>query len=297
MEILAFLLLLGAALLVALPLLQRGRVQRRVERRLASLWGGAAPETRQHLAEELRAAALRLGDAVLGQGAARRKLARKLAEAGFGSREAPQLFAAGRLAFCLGAGLLAALLAPLGDPLRDGAFVAAVGFLLPGLLLQGRATRRARMTRAELPVVIDVLTMAMESGAAVEQAVRFVVQLPTSPAPVTLPALRGFVTDLDRATPYELSLARLDDRLGIEEAGLLVEVLRQHMVHGTELLVPLRAIARDLREQRVMRARAAIGKATTQMTVVMITCLLPALLALLGAPAVSSVVATLGRAG
>lgn len=296
MEVLAGMLLLGGALLLSVPLVHRHGLRLRAERRLAEL-GGATPEARLHLAGKLRAAALRVGDAVLGQGAARRKLTRKLAEAGFGSREGPALFAAGRLGLCLAAGLFGAGLAPFGEPLRDGALLAVVTFLLPGLALQARATRRARLTRAELPVVIDVLTMAMESGAAVEQAVRFFVQLPSSPAPTTLPALRGFVLDLDRATPYELCLSRLDDRLGVEEAALVIEVLRQHMVHGTELLVPLRAIARDLREQRLIRARAAIGKATTQMTVVMITCLLPALLALLGAPAVSKVITTLGRAG
>jgi pilus assembly protein TadC len=293
MVILSLLLLGAALLLLAVPALSGMAAARRTQRRLQALCGAARPAAAPRILPQLLAASLWFGDLLLGSDAARKALAEKLAEAGFAQKTAPQLFAAARALGCLAGGGLMTQIGPLGDPLRDAALGALGAFMPPGLALRSLAARRSRMTRADLPVFIDLLIIVLASGLAVEQAIRFIAQLPVSPIPSIAPAVRGFVIDLDRSTPYELCLTRFSDRLGVEEARLVMEVLRQNLVHGTELQQPLRALAVDLRERRVFQARARIGKATTQMTVVMIATLFPALLALLGAPAISTVVEAL----
>lgn len=213
-------------------------------------------------------------------------------------RDAAPIFAAGRALLILVGGGIAMLAWPAETfplMLRSAALGGIVAYVLANRTLGMLAQRRARQLRIELPSAIDLIALAFEGGAGVEQALRFAATQPVHPAPRVQRMLQVFAIDLDRGTPYDLALSRLGDRLGIEEAQLLTDLLRQALQHGTELISPLKALGRDLRERRVADARAAIGRATTMMTVVMVTCLLPALLILIGAPSVGAILNVLGR--
>lgn len=205
---------------------------------------------------------------------------------------------AGRALLVLAGAGIAMLAWPAATPLlmlRSAVLGAMIAYIAANRTLGAIAQRRARQLRAELPSAIDLIALAFEGGAGVEQALRFASVQPVHPAPRVQRMLQGFVIDLDRGTPYDLALSRLGERLGIEEAQSLTDLLRQSLQHGTELIVPLKALGRGLRERRVADARAAIGRATTLMTVVMVTCLLPALLILIGAPSVGAILNVLGR--
>ncbi|RVT91548.1 type II secretion system F family protein [Rhodovarius crocodyli] len=290
MMIASTMLLLGGAMLLALAM-QQGR-SGLVYRRLRHVAVREA-ETASRRSLGLRQAVLGLGNALAGKGKSRAELENKLLLAGITWREAAPAFSLIRLALCAVAAGVGALWEPLLGASADAALGAGIFFILPGRWLDARATKRARLLRAELPVAIDVMCMVLESGAAIEQAMRFSASLDPHPAPAVQKVLRGFVLDLDRGVPYELSLVRFGERLGIEDGRYVVEVLRQSLLHGTEVLQPLKSLAQDLRDRRLSDARIAIGKATTQMTVVMVATLLPALVGLIGAPAVSAVLTTL----
>jgi len=286
---------LGLALLGA-PLISRDLAELRVLRRLTRLCGAAdmPPEARRALSARLRGLVVGLGRVMLGRGDAARELSGRLAVAGWPERDAPALFAGGRVLGAMALGSVAFLLAAEADAVRNTAIAVILGWLAPGLMLDRWAKWRARRLRAELPVAIDVLSMVLESGAGIEQALRFSISLTPHPAPVALDAFTDFVRDMERGTPYELSLARLGN-LAIEEASLFVEVLRQSLVHGTEVVEPLRRLAEELRQRRLADARAAVGRAATLMTLVMVVCLMPALLILIGAPAFDGISAMFGR--
>lgn len=286
----AMLLLAGAMLLLALGA-QQGR-SRLVYRRLRSL-GGQAEKSAARRSLGFRQVALGLGDVLAGRGKSRAELEGQLLLAGFAWRDAAALFTTIRISLCaVGAGV-GALLHPLFGGVQDVVVFALLGFVLPNIWLDRRASGRARELRSDLPVAIDVMCMVLESGAAIEQAMRFSATLDPHPAPAVQKVLRGFVLDLDRGAPYELSLIRFGEKLGIEDGRRLVEVLRQSLLHGTEVLSPLKMMAEDLRQRRLSDARVAIGKATTQMTIVMVATLLPALVGVIGVPAFSNVMATL----
>jgi tight adherence protein C len=57
----------------------------------------------------------------------------------------------------------------------------------------------------------------------------------------------------------------------------------------------LRQFSLELIEQRIANARASIGVKSSQLTVVMVVFFLPAILAFIAAPAVTGVLAALGR--
>lgn len=290
MQLLLILLLMASLAAMAVPAVQRGLAERRVARRLARYCRLALPERDAAAsAHPFYRALLGAGRVLAGSGSSAAKLTVELRAAGWVHRDAAALFSGGRMLGALVLGALAALV----FGAKAGALVLGFAWVLPGILLSRRASSRTLRMRAELPSAIDVLVMVLEGGAGVEQALRFSVGLVTHPSPLCQRAFRGFVQDLERGTPYELALMRLSDRLLIDEGQLFVEVLRQALTHGTELQEPLKTLARDLRQRRLADARAAIGKATISMTVVMVSCLLPVLLAIITAPPLSGVLQTL----
>lgn len=234
-----------------------------------------------------------VGRRVLGGARARDALSGELRRAGVQFAAGAEVFAALRLLVAVAAGALAAV--TLGD--ENTIAVAMVGALVGAFAatrgLKALAARREQAIRKELPVMLDLLCLALEGGAGIEQALRFLAQPGRLPSKVVIGPLRMLVADLDHGVPHDLALERLGERLAIEPALLFVEVLRQSLRHGTEVVPALRALSEDLAERRVQEARASIGRIATTMTVVMVTCFLPALMILIAAPAIGDLTETL----
>ncbi|MBR0646324.1 type II secretion system F family protein [Plastoroseomonas hellenica] len=232
-----------------------------------------------------------VGRRVLGGAKARDALGGNLRRAGIQFAGAAEAFAALRLLTALMTGTLAALLLGEGTTVNYTA-VAAIGALVGAFattrLLSMIAGRREQAIRKELPVTLDLLCLALEGGAGIEQGLRFLAQPGRLPAKVVIGPLRALVADLDHGVPHDLALERLGDRLGIEPALLFVEVLRQSLRHGTDVVPALKALAEDLTERRIQEARASIGRIATTMTVVMVICFIPALMILIAAPSIGS---------
>jgi tight adherence protein C len=299
--ILTAVLLFAGLGLCATPLLARQMAEHGMRQRLASLCGASATSAARGDAEGafqslVSRLAMRLGSILVGTGKSRRQMAEELASLGWSDRNAPSLFAGARALAALTLGASADLFSPAGVAMRNGLVVALLAYVLPNIVLSRLADGRKRRMMSEMPVAIDVLIMALESGSGVEQAVRFSTTLQVHPAPLVRRGFIGFVHDLERGTPYDLCLTRLGERLGNTEGELFIEVLRQSLQYGTEIVEPLRTLSNDMRLRRLADARAAVGKAATMMTLVMVTCLMPALITLIGAPAFSSIMRALGGA-
>jgi tight adherence protein C len=292
------LILAGAALLLG-STVARLAADRGIRQRLGSVVRqvglpepALGPEDRG--ASWLLGLGVRIGRRLLGR--SRDTLARDLRRAGVQFAGAAEVFAALRLLVALLAGLLGAGIfgrETAAHHLALGLVGALLGAFLATRLLRARAAAREQAIRKELPITLDLVSLALEGGAGIEQALRFVAQPGRLPARVVVGPLRALVADLDHGVPHDLALERLGQRLAIEPALLFVEVLRQSLRHGTEVVPALRALAEDLAERRVQEARTAIGRIATTMTVIMVVCFLPALMILIAAPAVGGLLTTL----
>src|SRR3546814_8418230 len=90
--------------------------------------------------------------------------------------------------------------------------------------------------------------------------------------------MKLLVDDLQHAIPYPAVLQRWAASLGMDGARELSGLFRQSMFQGTELGHALKEFAADFSDKRVARARESIGHKTTQLAVVMMVFMLPALL-------------------
>src|SRR5262249_31388484 len=125
-----------------------------------------------------------------------------------------------------------------------GAF--AVGFVVPDGIVERRLrAHRARVLR-ELPLVLDLLSIALSGGMGLEQALQTVASRGEG---VLLDRLKELVREmaLGQQPTVEL-LGRLDDGDEGAELGAVVGALRSALVQGTSLAEMLGAQAESVRE-------------------------------------------------
>jgi tight adherence protein C len=232
----------------------------------------------------------------------REEIARYLRAAGYYDPQAVLIFAALRLAAVIavaaGTGLVLWLTGRWAGLARFYPLVgAAVVYLLAKFVLQWRASVRQRRVGAELPFLLDLLLLMLESGISLDQCFRSMAQSLDEAAPISRQAVAVMVEDIQRGMPYDQALDRWAERLGVAGIRELAAMFKQTLTHGTELGAALREFVKEFSEKRVSRARESIGRKTAKMTVVMIVFLMPALFIVLCGPAVVSLMANLTRTG
>jgi tight adherence protein C len=115
--------------------------------------------------------------------------------------------------------------------------------------------------------------------------------------PLVRQTVQLLVEDLQRGMDYDMALDRWRERLGVNGGRELAALFKQTLLHGTELGAGLREFVREFADRRVSTARESIGRKTTQMTIVMIAFLMPALFIVLCSPAIVSLVRSLTQGG
>jgi len=228
-----------------------------------------------------------------------RGLQELLLQAGFLSSSAVFLFAGLRLI----AALAMAGLALLPNWLRDGAIGsgdAAIAFFLGfavyrsfSIFLKLRSETRQREMRRELPYILDLLLMVLDSGVSIDQALQHVSLQIARVAPLSGQMLARYIADTEDGMPYDKALDRLAQRLAISEGRDFASLLKQNLFQGGELAPPLRRLAIDINDTRLSLARERMGRKSVLLTLVMLAFFMPVLLIAIAAPAISDVLGTM----
>jgi tight adherence protein C len=250
------------------------------------------------LEARLRAALERLGQRIAGARPVRDQRD-WLLKAGFFAPGAVFLFTALRLIATLAAvaaaGLPALLKHGTASP-GDAALAFFLGFFVyrgSTLFLKLRGEARRREIRRELPYVLDLLLMVLDSGVSIDQALQHVSQQIDRVAPLTAHMLAQYMADTEEGLPYDKALDRLAQRLAISEGRDFAGLLKQNLFQGGELGQPLRRLAADIGEARLAGAREQLGRKSVLLTLIMLAFFMPVLLIAIAAPAVTDVLGTL----
>ncbi|MBW8725521.1 MAG: type II secretion system F family protein [Inquilinus limosus] len=296
---LAFLVLTAGSSLLLLGLGLRGTVgEARLKRRLTRL-----SEQPQEGAASGQIAWLRPFEPILvGGGKDREEILRHLRAAGYYDPGALMVFAglrfAAMLLTILGTGLALWLLGLWSGVARFYPLAAGgVVYIAAKVVLRSLASVRLRRVNAELPFVLDVLLLMLESGISLDQCFRSVAQGDGNAMPHVRQSMRALVEDLQRGMAYDQALDRWADRLGVPGIREVAALFKQTLLYGTELGPALREFVREFSDRRVSSAKESIGRKTTQMTIVMIIFLMPALFIVLTAPAIVTILTTLTGLG
>jgi pilus assembly protein TadC len=187
--------------------------------------------------------------------------------------------AAGSLVGCLAAGGLATLVAPL--------LVVAV-LRAPTLVASRAAGRRRHAIDRDVPLLLDVLSLASFAGLPPPTALRRAVSAIEGPL---ADVLSTALTDVDLGARWRDRLERVAEEAGVRDLGRVVALLVRTESIGAGASEPVAILADELRAARRAAASERARKAPVQMLFPLVFLVLPAFLLLTVVPVL---VATLG---
>jgi tight adherence protein C len=276
LPILAFLfvaLLIAAAAMALAP--ANGGV---IQQRLNELRGisGAADEPSPY-GESMRRSLTRLGKYAPTSPAEMGKLKARLVAAGYRGPEALPVFIGARL----GCGLLA--FGVMSTPLITKPSVllalgaAALGYLLPGMMLARMAKKRQHTIRLSLADALDLLVVSVEAGLGLDQALQRVGEELAFAHKDLSDELRLVNLELRAGKARTDALRNLADRTGVDDLSSLVAMLIQTDKFGTSVAQSLRVHSDTLRTKRRQRAEEAAAKTGVKMVFPLVFCIFPAI--------------------
>jgi tight adherence protein C len=154
------------------------------------------------------------------------------------------------------------------------------GFMAPDLWLSRRARTRADAIRRELPAMLDLLRVSVESGLSLGAALGEVGHRARGPLAREWSAVGR---ECALGVPLSAALAGLVRRVPLPEVEALASALSRAARHGAPLAATLEAQARDARLARRRRIQEQAAKAAPKIQLVVALLLVPSVLLLVAA--------------
>lgn len=245
-------------------------------------------------------AVARVGEQLAGSPRDRAKLTDLLVMAGLRQREALGLLVAGK--YLLGLLLAVAVMCLLEPGKRLGlngitaALIAVfVGGLLPELWLKWRAARRGGRLARSLPDALDLMVICAEAGLPLGRVLQVVSRELSLSAPEMADELRYTCAELQILADRPRALLNLAERTGVSGIESMVSTLIQAERYGTPLSQALRTISDESRKTLILTLEERAGKLPAQLSVPLMTLILPPIIAMMGAPALVRIVRLLSH--
>ena len=167
------------------------------------------------------------------------------------------------------------------------AFIGATG---PRAWLSRRISVRAEAIRNDLPDVLDLMTISVEAGLGLEQAIEAVCGQIESPLCQELAGtLREMSLGLTRRDAFE----NLRRRVAVEDLSSVVVVLMQADALGMPVGRALRAQADEMRDRRRQRAREKAAKLPVKVLFPLVAFVFPPTMVIILGPAAHSIMRAL----
>lgn len=161
------------------------------------------------------------------------------------------------------------------SPLLLGVVVAvcaAIGVLLPDQVLSRAARARRDRIAAELPTVLEFLTLSLSAGEAVLDALRRVANAGNGDLAREIAVV---VAQVNAGVPLAVALERCADEIQLPALSRTVDQLVGALDRGTPLVDVLRAQAQDSRDDAKRSLLEAAGKKEIAMLVPLVFLILP----------------------
>ncbi|UCJ16340.1 type II secretion system F family protein [Pseudomonas sp. MM211] len=243
----------------------------------------------------------RFGESLAGTANDRQKLRRLLIMAGFRSQEALGLLMAGKYAL----GLLLALVVLFGilepgsrmglNGLAGGLLALFAGTTLPEVGLKMRSAQRGERLERNLPDGLDLMVICAEAGLPLGRVLQVVAKELVLSAPELADELRYTYAELQILSDRPRALLNLAERTGVSGIESMVATLIQAERYGTPLSQALRTISEESRKTLILTLEERAGKLPAQLSVPLMTLILPPIVAMMGAPAMVRVIRLLSQ--
>ena len=173
-------------------------------------------------------------------------------------------------------------------------FALAVGYLIPKRMLAYVAKKRQQEVAVEVSTFIPLLRILIESGMAVEQALRVLSQEGRQLLPVLTGELRVMLVRVDSGLELSQELSKTAALLDVDEFNDACVILQQLIQQGGGAMKSLQALKELLDDRRLTRMEEYISKMSAKMSVVMMVFLFPALMIVLAGPSLMAIARAFG---
>lgn len=218
--------------------------------------------------------------------------------AGYRFSSAPVVFFAAKVLLALALpGLLALYLFGMGGAegmkpvtvLSSLVAVAALGYFLPNAWLSRRIRLRQREIFESFPDALDLMTVCVEAGLALDAALAKVGEEMRLKSRALADELHLINLEMRAGSSRERALRNLALRTGVEEIDSLVALLVQSDRFGTSVADSLRVHSDGLRTKRRLRAEEAAAKVPVKLLFPLLFFIFPALMLVLLGPSFISI--------
>ena len=162
---------------------------------------------------------------------------------------------------------------------------AAFGYYLPNMVLKNIIMRRQRELFESFPDALDLMTVCVEAGLAMDAALARVAREIGLKSRVLSDELSLVTLELRAGSSKEKALRGLAMRTGVEDVDALVAMLIQAERFGTSIAASLRIQSDQLRTKRRQRAEETAAKIALKLLFPLIFFIFPSLLVVLMGPA------------
>jgi len=212
-----------------------------------------------------------------------------LIQAGFRRSGAVGMFWGVRLTLTAGLAVLALAGAPVlgmsaAITLGVAFYCAAVGWILPTIVVRGRIRGRQKAIQRALPDAVDLLVVCVEAGLGLNQALVRVADEMVHSEPFLSEELTLVNAQIRAGGSRREALEGLADRTGLQDVRSLTSMLIQTDRFGTSIADSLRVHSDALRTKRRQRIEEESAKTTIKMVFPLVICIFPALFVVLLAP-------------
>ena len=225
-------------------------------------------------------------------------LRQQLHFAGYRRPEAPELYTAFRttclLIGLMVVGVLLTFKSIDSGSIRLAAFILLIAFYIPKLWLKLKISQRQEAIGLSLPPTLDLLVTCMEAGLNLEQAIDRVSKEISITDLELADELQVVVQELNAGLSMGASFKKLSQRVTSEDLRNLCNVIIQSVSLGASLGRAMREYASSARRKRELKLEEDAGQVTARLTLPLTICLLPSAMIAMLAPAVVTIMKSLG---
>ena len=214
----------------------------------------------------------------------------KLTQAGYRSPQAQTVFLASKTAvMALGAIVGVVLGISMGYDVKGIVacvmFIGGGGFIAPGMWLSSVSKSRQQKIRHGLPDVLDLLVVSVESGLALDSAIKRVGEEMSMVHPELSEEFRIATMESQMGIPRSEALETMATRVGVDELRSLVSVIAQAERFGTSVAKALRNQGVAMRTKRRQEAEERAQKTAVKLMIPLVLFIFPAMGVVLAGPA------------
>lgn len=216
------------------------------------------------------------------------RLQRQLREAGLELALTPAQYLAGRVLFVALTALMAGLLMPFGlRPLWLFGLLLLV-WILPALRLKDQIRRRRRRLKADLPVMLELISLAVQAGSTTQLAIAVAVE--RGPSGVMRDELARVIREIKAGRTRQESLRAMGERFELAGLRHAIAAMITAERQGADLSPVLRAQAGQRREERFLDAERRAMQAPVKLLLPLIVFIFPGTFVILLFPVVMQLI-------